>query len=188
MATPAKPLKARYLLGIFLGLLAFAAGLALAGVFLPEWRASQPLAEEVYRKRFQALAARGGFALHPGEPRVFLVTRGPEQLEPFRLLGDEGTGWLLATRSAVRVTVHHQADRLEGPGELAFDFSLDGQPQVLMWWPRGRSVFAIPNLEEAIRSAAPFAPLLLAPGETLGAPQGGAAMTLPRLLYPLRGG
>lgn len=188
MATPAKSPRRRYLLGIFLGFLAFAAGLALAGALLPEWRAGQPLAEEVYRERFRELAVRGGFALHPGEPRIFLVTRGPEQLEPFRPLGDAGTDWLLATRAAVRVTVYHQADRLEGPGELAFDFSLDGQPQLLMWWPQGRSVFAVPNLEEATRSAAPLAPLLLAPGETLGAPQGGAAVTMPRLLYPLRGG
>ncbi|HEV2844732.1 MAG TPA: PP2C family protein-serine/threonine phosphatase, partial [Thermoanaerobaculia bacterium] len=81
-----------------------------------------------------------------------------------------------------------EVERLDGPGELAFDFGLDGQLQFLTWWHRGGSPFATPSLEEATRSAAPFAPLLLAPGETLGPAQGGTTMTLPRLLYPLRGG
>ncbi len=188
MPTPTQPRKGRYLLGIALGLLAFAAGLTLAGAFLPEWRAGQPLDEEVYRRKFRELAARGGFALQPGEPRVALVTRGPEQLEPFRPLGDEGSRWLEETGTAVRVSVQHEAARLEGPGDLAFDFSLDGQPQLLSWWQRDRSVFELPNLEEAVRSATPLASLLLAPGETLGPHRSGTAMTFPRLLYPLRGG
>lgn len=188
MPNPIQSRGTRYLLGIFFGLLAFAAGLVLAGIFLPQWRTGQPLDERVYRDRFRDLAARGGFALRPGEPRVFLITRGPEQFEPYRPAGDEGSGWLLATRSAVRVTVYHEVDRLDGPGELGVDFGLDGQPQLLTWWPQSGSAFAIPNLEEATRSAVPFAPLLLAPGETLGPVQGGTAMTLPRLLYPLRGG
>jgi serine phosphatase RsbU (regulator of sigma subunit) len=188
MPTPSQPRKARYLLGIVLGLLASAAGLALAGAFLPEWRAGQPLDEEVYRQKFRELAARGGFALKPGEPRIALVTRGPEQFEPFRPLGDEGSRWLQETGTALRVSVHHEAARLEGTGDLAVDFSLDGQPQLLSWWQRGRSPFELPSLEEAARSATPLASLLLAPGETLGANRGGTAMTFPRLLYPLHGG
>lgn len=188
MPAPTQYRGTRSLLGIFLGLLAFGAGLVLAGVVLPEWRAGQPLDERAYRQRFRDLAARGGFALKPGEPRVLLVTRGPEQFEPYRPIGDEGSGWLRATRAAVRVTVYHEVERLDGPGELGIDFGIDGQPQLLNWWPRGGSPFAIPNLEEATHSAAPLAPLLLAPGETLGSVQGGTAMTLPRLIYPLRGG
>ncbi|HEX6903509.1 MAG TPA: PP2C family protein-serine/threonine phosphatase [Thermoanaerobaculia bacterium] len=188
MPTPTQPRKARYLLGIALGLLAFAAGLVLAGTFLPEWRAGRPLDREVYRQKFRELAARGGFGLKPGEPRVALVTRGPEQLEPFRPLGDEGSRWLEETGTAVRVSVQHEASRLDGTGDLAFDFSLDGQPQLLSWWQGGRSVFELPSLEEADRSATPLASLLLAPGETLGPNRGGIAMTFPRLLYPLHGG
>src|SRR5258706_16266618 len=95
------------LLGTALGLVAFFLGLLLAEAYLPEWRQGRPLPETAYRQRYRELSTRAGFVLAPGGPQVLLVTRGPEQLEPFRALGEQGTPWLLATRRALRARVIH---------------------------------------------------------------------------------
>src|SRR5437870_5181621 len=96
------------LLGAILGLFALAAGVALADMFLPEWRAGRPAAAAVYRARYREMAARAGIALEPGEPEVFLVTRNAQQFEPYRPLGESGPDWLLATRTAICVlAIHH---------------------------------------------------------------------------------
>src|SRR5258708_40274562 len=99
------------LLGTALGLVAFLLGLLLAEAYLPEWRQGRPLGETAYRERYRGLATQAGFALAPGEPQALLVTRGPEQLEPFRALGDQGTLRLVGTRRAVRADVLHNLIR-----------------------------------------------------------------------------
>ena len=177
-------------LAIVLGLLALTVGIAVADRFLPEWKAGEPPAEALLRERFRELAARGGFVLEPGEPDVLLVTRGPEQFEPFRPLGEEGKGWLAATRTAIRAAVSHPVRDPEGKeSELAIDFSFDGQPQCLMMGDRAaRSPFAFVDPEKAVRSAERLAPLLLAPGERLGAKRQAMLATFPRLLYLIEEG
>jgi Stage II sporulation protein E (SpoIIE) len=178
------------LLGVVLGLLALVAGVALAETFLPEWQAGAPPGPAPLRQRFRELAARGGFVLEAGEPHAILVTRGHGQFEPFRPLGDRGAGWLLATRTAIRATVSHDVRDPEGrPGKLAIDFSFDGQPQLLMAWPRKPAALLVPmDVRKAVHSAEILAPLLLAPGETLGPKRQATILTFPRLLYPIAGG
>jgi hypothetical protein len=178
------------LLGVVLGLLALVAGVVLAETFLPEWQAGAPPDPGTLRQRFRELAARGGFVLEAGEPHTILVTRGPEQFEPFRPLGDQGADWLLATRTAIRATVSHDVRDPEGrPATLAIDFSFDGQPQLLMSWRREpASMFTLVDAQKAVHSAEVLAPLLLASGETLGPKRQAMIITFPRLLYPIAGG
>ncbi|HEX3555170.1 MAG TPA: PP2C family protein-serine/threonine phosphatase [Thermoanaerobaculia bacterium] len=193
MATSPRNRQGLLLLGAVLGLLAFGVGLALAEAYLPEWRQGRPLSEKVYRERYRELAARAGFALAPGEPQVLLVTRGPEHLEPYRALGDAGTRGLLATRSAVRVEVVHgvTGPGFEGPANLGLDFAFGGEPQLLTWWPSGlgfSSFYRMPDPDFSARLAGSLAPVLLAPGETLGPPRTDTIVNILRLLYPLRNG
>lgn len=181
------------LLGVVLGLLAFGVGLALAEAYLPEWRQGRPLSATVSRERYRELAARAGFVLAPGEPQILLVTRGPEHLEPYRALGDEGTRWLLATRSAVRVEVVHgvTGPGVEGPANFGLDFAFGGEPQLLTWWPSGpglSSFYRLPDPESSARRVESLAPLLLAPGEALGPPRTDTIVNVVRILYPLRNG
>ena len=105
--SPSVQTRRNLLLGAVLGLLALAAGIALAERLLPEWRAGQPVAEAVYRARYREMAARAGIVLEPGEPELFLITRNAAQFEPYRPLGKDGPGWLLATHSAICVLANH---------------------------------------------------------------------------------
>lgn len=184
--------KSTLLLGIGAGLLVFAAGLALASAFLPEWRMGEPADRSVFLERYRELAAKAGLSLDPGEPRVFLVTRGPEQIEPYRTLGDPGSRWLLDTRTAFRVGVLHG---VQGPGAagragLLVDFSLGGQPEYLSWWSKDLRTFFTPRIFFGGETALPavLAPQLLAPGETLGPRQQEVVTAIPRVVYPVRGG
>ncbi|HKI02535.1 MAG TPA: PP2C family protein-serine/threonine phosphatase [Thermoanaerobaculia bacterium] len=193
MITSAKPRPIDLLLGIVAGLLIFAAGLALAQVYLPEWRAGEPVGDKAYyRERYRQLAAKAGLALEPGEPRVFLATRGPEQLEPYRILGDEAAPWLLATRTAIRVGVFHQATAGQGNTTkygLEVDFSLNSQPEYVSWWAQDLLTFFSPSnfLPGESPLAAALAARLLTPGETLGPSRRQLITAMPRVLYPLQG-
>src|SRR5215212_7397794 len=152
MARNDKLRRSRLLLGIVLGLLAFAAGAVPAGIFLPEWRTGQPLPEEVFRNRYAELAGRAGLTLAPGEPRIRLVTRDPVLYGAFY-----GTGGLEegpCAKPPVRVEVFHE---VEGPepgrrGRLGIDLSLDGTPLSLAWWTPGMgSVFERRDPESDLR-------------------------------------
>src|SRR3954452_10364704 len=95
--SPSVHTRRNLLLGAVLGLLALAAGIALAERYLPEWRAGgatggpgplpggkgwrpgggagEPTASgAAFRERYQELAARAGLTLEEGEPRVYLST------------------------------------------------------------------------------------------------------------------
>jgi stage II sporulation SpoE-like protein len=191
MATSPPARTGLLLLGAVLGLVAFFLSLALAEAYLPEWRQGQPLGETAYRERYRELAARAGLVRAPGEPQVLLATRGPEQLEPYRALGDQGTRWLLATRSAVRAMVIHDVigPGAEGTSFLGMDFSFSGEPQYLIWWRPGfTSPFHVMDPVNATRRIEALAPLLLNPGETLAARRTDTIVTFLRVLYPVRGG
>jgi len=188
-----RPQKGRLLLGIALGLLVFAAGAGLAGAILPEWEAGGPAeGKPLFRDRYRELAARAGFTLEPGEPRVRLVTRGVEANEPYRFLGDVGSSWLRRTRTAVRVEVFHgvHAAGDRSAGNFGVDFSLDGRPQAVAWWSTSlRTLFKTSRSDDALSAAAAFGPLLLQPGESLG-PAGVPDLLLnqiPRVMVPLAG-
>jgi hypothetical protein len=187
MSAPLHPPLRTLLAGIALGLLALVAGLALAERFLPEWRAGDPPSRAVLRERFGERAAQAGLALAPGEPRITLTTRGPEQFEPYRGLGDAGGAWLLATRTAIRATVIHGVRDAKGTGrQLAIDFSFAGEPAYLMSWGQTLlSPFSPVDTERDVRLAESLAPLLLNRGERLGARRQATLMTFPRLLYPI---
>ncbi len=185
------PGKSGLLLGIVLGLLVFAGGVALATAFLPEWRMGEPAARSVFLERQREIAARAGLSPDSREPSLELVTRGPLQLEPYRALGDSGGPWLLDTRTAIRVTA---VQRVRGPGDagaagLLIDFSLDSRPEYLSWWSRDfREFFSLGTLLGESPLLEAFAPQLLAPGETLGAQRVDRVAAFPRVLYPLAGG
>ncbi|HSU81093.1 MAG TPA: SpoIIE family protein phosphatase, partial [Thermoanaerobaculia bacterium] len=186
--SPSVHTRRNLLLGAVLGLLALMAGVTLAESFLPEWRAGEPPRPAALRERYREKAARAGFILEPGEPRTLLVTRGPEQLDSFWALGDSGVGWLLATRSAIRVLVCQEVRDATGRRSyLGIDFDLDGQPQSLWWSGPTFSPFAPVDAEQADRLGERLAPLLLAPGERLGTRREATVGGFPRLLYPLLG-
>jgi serine phosphatase RsbU (regulator of sigma subunit) len=159
------------LLGIALGLLVFVMGAGAAGIFLPEWRAGQPLPEGAFRNRYATMAAKAGFRLAPGEPRVRLVIRDPTPYRGFSLIGTAGQG---AGMNPVRVEVFH---KVEGPesdrrGRLGIDFDLGGRPLALTWWSPGMdSLLASGHRLFGQRFTETLASPALAPGESLGPPR-----------------
>src|SRR5882724_6612420 len=100
--------KGILMLGAVLGLVAFGLGLALAEIYLPEWREVAPQPERVFRERFSELVAQPGFLPVRYEPRVRLVTRRVLEYEPFRAMGERGKDWLLATHTGIRVEVFQE--------------------------------------------------------------------------------
>jgi len=193
MSASAKLRPTALLLGIVAGLLAFAAGVALASAFLPEWRTGEPEGDRAaFRQTYQDLATKAGLVLEPGEPRVFLVTRGPERLEPYRALGDKGAEWLLATRTAIRVGALHRGavPGMAGTLWLQADLSLDAQPESLYWWPEDLPEFFAPGnvLPGDPALTDNLAAQILAPAETLGPVRQDLITSMPRVLYPLQGG
>ena len=190
MGTSLPARKGILLTGIVLGLMIFAAGLALAGRFLPEWREGKPAPERVFRERFGELAARGGFVLGAGRPRVRLVTPVAYENEPSRPEGEQASRWLLATRTAVRVEVSQEARHPDKgkAGRLIFTFSLDGRPQQFLWVPRDlRSMFLPSDQKADVDRAIRLSSLVLAPGETLGTPRIDSFGNSVRLMIPIAG-
>jgi hypothetical protein len=190
--TPSVHTRRNLLLGAVLGLLALAAGVALADAFLPEWRAGQPLGEAVYRERVREVAARAGLALEAAEPRLYLVTRGTMQLEPYRSQRDAGSSWLLATRTAVCVEALTDVQRSEpiGNSGLIVTIALNGQPEAFSWSNHDLGLLFSPGsfFGAGPPRIEPLAAELLAPGESLGTGQWETIATQPRVIYPLRGG
>jgi hypothetical protein len=182
--------RGKLLLGIGLGLLVLAGGVALACAFLPEWRLGRPLAEEAYRQRYREVAARAGLALAGGEPELQLVTRAVQQLEPYQALGESGKQWLADTRSAVCIAAsrgtHDSAGR-KGLG-LTVLFSFSGQTEAAFWWSDAFADLVPPSFfGPADPLADTLAPALLAPGETLGPRREERIAALPRVFYSLGG-
>lgn len=173
--------KGRLLRGVAAGLLAFAAGAALAMTLLPEWSTAGGYRDErFFRARFQRLAGRAGFELAPGEPRVSLAANGSALAEAYRRLGERAPAWLNETRSAVRARVEHPVGR---PGEaqsqtLEISFSPDGRPLRIEWHNYALPFLSPtnPRLYELLADNLPN--LLLAPGERMGSERRGRGAIL----------
>jgi serine phosphatase RsbU (regulator of sigma subunit) len=180
--------KTALLLGIAGGLLACAAGVALATALLPEWRAGDPPDAARFRERYRRLAAQAGFIPASGEPGIFLTTGARRSTDIVRTRA-EGPGRQLEARTAVRVGLI-QAVRGPGdrpPGNLGIELSFDGKPRHLSWWRRSSNPFEPPKAEPSRRFAEKVAPLLLHDGESLGPRRLDFAAGAPRLLFPIRG-
>lgn len=184
-AAPAAPL----LLGLAAGLAVFAASLSAALTFLPEWRAPAPAGRRAAADRAEEVARQGGF--EPiGEPQLRLAARTSQQGEPYRSLGDDGSRRLLAAGTALVLEtvqrVRDPAARLEG--YLTLDLGEGLAPASVTWVADG--VFTSLGLfdgEAQLRRVRSLAPLLVRPGETLGAQRHDSLPTVPRLAIALDG-
>jgi len=182
--------KGILLLGAFLGLAAFGLGLALAEIYLPEWREVAPQPERVFRERFSELVAQTGFLPVSGEPRVRLVTRSVLEYEPFRAMGERGKGLLFATHTGIRVEVSQKVSHpgIRTDGRVTVDFSVAARPQALIWTTRDfASIFKPHDAAADLRFASAMAPALLSPGESLGPARIDTFGITPRLMIPIVG-
>ncbi len=156
-----------------LGALAFAAGLALAALWLPEWR-SGPLPEKAaFVRLHRELAGRIGIRLEPGEPLLDLSTGSSDgTLEDD--LGLDGYGpeaWDDSIGRSVRIRVRQvgtlDSDRTKR--ELTIELSPSGQPRAVQWavpgWGRFLPQEGPPADHARIQR---LAAAVLRPGETLG--------------------
>ncbi len=139
------------------GLLVFAAGTGLALALLPEWSSAAVSQERFFRTQYRRLASRAGFHLAAGEPRVSLVAgfSRPPGREPQVSLEARASHFVRRGEEA-------QARRLD------IAFSRDGQPVEIVWDDLAAPVLSPPDLrfyEDLVRG---LAPLLLAPGESIG--------------------
>jgi stage II sporulation SpoE-like protein len=184
------PRKAVLLLGIVAGLAVFAAGVALAMAFLPEWREAGPAADKaLFRERYRELTARAGLTLEPGEPRSYLTTIGRQCYQAVRLGGKRSSFWRPSSQSGVFVEVVHE---VRGPagwpdGKAAIDFSPDGQPLRIWWWNHRFNPFKLGDPEAILRFADRLTALLLRPGERPGSRRIDYFANMPRLIVPIEG-
>jgi hypothetical protein len=148
------------------GLLLFAAGAALALAILPEWRAGDVPNADLFEASYREIAGRAGFQPVGGEPKVTLVARRTPAADAYRFLGERGADWLATERTALQVKVDHSEE--EGDRRLEVDFSLSGRPRHIEWMDLGSSFFRPVEGTDIAVLARTLAPLLLAPGESLG--------------------
>ena len=161
--------RPRTLLAIAAGLLVFAAGAALALLFLPEWRVKGPAeGREAFAHRFRHIAREAGLRPAPGEPRVSLAT---SQRQVYGILGEEAPAWLAETRTGLVIEATHAVEGGAGGAprpELTAVFSSSGQPRRLSWEDLDLSLTTGVDREQYERLARVFGSLLVAPGESLG--------------------
>jgi sigma-B regulation protein RsbU (phosphoserine phosphatase) len=140
------------------GLLVLAAGAALALALLPEWSAGDLGGERLFVTRYRGLAARSGFQLTSGRPRVSLTAGGETVRDPRS-----------GRRSSLRVEVRHA---IREPGEtrdetLEISFSPAGQPRKVSWENFGAPIFGPQDPSIYDRVSGRMLSALLAPGESL---------------------
>ncbi|HEX9941772.1 MAG TPA: PP2C family protein-serine/threonine phosphatase [Thermoanaerobaculia bacterium] len=184
----------RPLLALALGGLVFAAGLALAWQWLPEWQSAPLPARSFFGQRFQKLASAAAIRLDPGAPKMSF--NEPEE----KLRGDEAAFDRLTAPQAAALggglvlqVRHRGREARAGKGgdgrELIVDFLPSGDPLNVVWGGTGEAVTG------AIRSKPPasaaeqarFSRLLLRPGESLGPAGPGGVGSSPGSRYPVVG-
>jgi hypothetical protein len=162
---------------LLLGILALAAGIALARAWLPEW---QPGVRDksFYVQRYRELSRAAGIRLAPGEPRAELA------VEEDRDDDDQGERWeglgakkAVALGVGVRIKVVHSGTppETDKPREVLVELSPEGQPLSLGWkFNVAKAIsekFRMPPVAQ--QRLAALARLMLAPGERLGKPREG---------------
>ena len=147
---------------LLLGLALFVAGVALGLTLLPEWSIVDLRSERFFAARYRETAARAGFQLTPGEPRVSLAVGATPVREP-------GSG----RASTLRVDAEHL---VQNPGEtqeqiLEASFSPMGRPQRILWRNFMAPVFQPQDPVVHERMAGQLGAALLEPGESVGVGQ-----------------
>jgi serine phosphatase RsbU (regulator of sigma subunit) len=180
------PLRPGWLL--LLGSLVFAAGLALALAWLPEWRAGSLPAEKLFLERYRELAGQAGVRLVPGEPRVSLANSRDDLPLAGAAYDRQSPRAVPPQLAGFKVRVEQEATIPGVTGYvLGILFSPDGGPRALDWQQSGFSLFNASSMQLMSRpQIEPFLRPLLAPGETLGPPLEGASDNW-RFFYGLPG-
>lgn len=156
-----------------LGALVFAAGVALARAWLPEWQAGELPGKRSFIGRYRELAQRAGIRLPPSEPTVVLAGRDEnikldkdalDRLDPVRAAA-VGAGLLVEVK---------QEAAPPGSGSrakaLLVRFLSSGDPIIIRWGDKAEIVKGSLKKEPAASAAEQdrFSRLLLRPGEHLG--------------------
>lgn len=174
LSTIMAPLTSKLRLSVLLllGALAFAVGLTLARLWLPEWQAGDLPSEERFVAQYQELARQVGVRLEPGETRVQLATgrrdSAPDDDRGLDRRGGEGQDDGRSIRIRLSQMGTLSGDR--SARELTVDLSPSGRPRSLQWampgWGRFFALGGAPASTERLRT---LSTALLQPGESLGA-------------------
>ncbi len=184
---PLRPLQPWW--PLLLGALVFAAGLALALAWLPEWRAGQLPKERLFVERYRELAGRAGVRLAAGEPQVSLASSGDDLALAGAAADRQGPRAVSPRLAGLQIRVEQEGTLAGDPTARTFAvrFSPNASPRALSWTAPGLSgIFSSPMQYIPRSRAEAFLRLLLAPGEPLGSPfEEGESDTA--LLYSLPG-
>jgi sigma-B regulation protein RsbU (phosphoserine phosphatase) len=156
-----------------LGALVFAAGIALARAWLPEWRSADLPEKRFFVERYRELARRAGVRLPQDEPRVSLAGRDDDMKLDDDVLDGLGPQVAAAVGAGLLVEVK-QAAAPSGGGartkELLIRFLPSGDPLVIRLGHAAEIVRGAMEKEPPPSKAeqARFSRLLLRPGERFG--------------------
>jgi hypothetical protein len=181
----------RLLAVLGLGALAFAAGLACARAWLPEWRAGDLPERGFFVQRYRELTGKIGFTPDSSPESVRLATHetnltlscaNPD--EPVVAVNTQyGVG------VCVEVSQHGTLPGETTARDLALELSDEGTPRAVLWSLRKRSALTL-RVESPQASAdlqAALLSVLLPPGQRLGRPQRGLIGGIAGAIYPLAG-
>jgi hypothetical protein len=170
----------RPLTALATGLLLLIAGIALARLWLPEWR--DDLSDKsFYVQRYRELAQKAGVSVTSGAPVVSLTDESPERSSSSE--SDPTAG----LRIQVSGTGTLPGAATEKTWRFLTGFSPKGEPLALSWKPEGRRVDTPRTQVKAMprERLEAFGRQLLAPGERLGERRGGQGEA--KVSYALEG-
>lgn len=155
---------------LLLGALAFAAGLTLARLWLPEWQGGALPPETAFVERYRTLARQVGVRLEPGEPRSLLSTgSGDGTADDDQGLDRYGTAVEEGRRIRVRISRMGSLPGDPVDRELVIDFYPSGRPRTLLWaMPGWGRFFALGGPPASAARLRTLAGAILQPGESLG--------------------
>jgi hypothetical protein len=158
---------------LLLGALFFAAGLALALAWLPEWRPGKLPEEKLFVDRYRELAGRAGVRLAPGEPQVSFTSSDDDVALAGAAADRLGPRAISPQLAGLQVRAEQEGTLPGDPAVRAFAvrFSRAASPRALSWTAPGFSgIFMSPMQYMSRAEADVFLRLLLAPGEAVGPP------------------
>ncbi len=170
----------RLLAALILGALVFAAGIALARAWLPEWQAGELPSRQAFVDRYRELARRAGVRLPATEPRVTFGGRDDDLKLDDDVIDRLGPSRAAAVGAGVLVEVKQEgAPPATGakPRELLIRFLPSGDPLFIRWAHQAEILKGALEKEPAPSAAvqARFSRLLLRPGERFGSASHGGA-------------